>query len=469
LHSGERDDATDRRRRTERRDDAVTEPEGDPALTDDERAELERLRSLAAQRDEPAARRRRTWPRTVVGYVLVLLAALLAPLSVVAVWARSEIGDTDRYVQTVEPLASDPAVQAAVTTQLTNLVFQYLDVQSVTQQAIDAIASGDRVPPGLAARLDGLVVPITNGVRNFTQDQIGSLVRSDAFATAWVTANRAAHTAVVAALSGDTGAGVTIANNAVTVNLAPFLGEVKQRLVDQGFSLASRIPAVNAQFTIFESEDISKVQRGYDLLDKLGYWLPFIVLGLFVIGAYLVPNHRRAAIVFGLAVAVTMLIMGAALAYVRHRYLDALPPERSQEANAVLFDTIVRFLRQTLRSVALIALAVAIGAFLTGHSTTATAVRGLSNRAAGWIRVGLSRLGLRMDGVTAVVAPRASIVRAVLVVLAVVVLIFPDYLSPAYVLWTVLGLLVALFLLAILVAPEPAPRPAAAAPVPQPA
>jgi hypothetical protein len=474
LHAGydgaaRRDRCADGHRRTERRDEAVTEPDTGHTLTDGERAELERLRSQVAAREAPR-RRSRTWPRTVVGYVLVALAALLAPLSVVSVWARGQVGDTDRYVQTVAPLASDPAVQSAVTTQLTNLVFQYLDVEGVTQQAIDAIASGDRVPPALADRLDALVVPIANGVRSFTQDQIGSLVHSEAFATAWTTANRSAHSAVLAALSGDTRAGVTIADNAVTVNLAPFITQVKQQLVDSGFSLASRIPAVNAQYTLFQSDDIGKVQRAYSLLDTLGYWLPFIVLAIFVLGAYVVPHHRRAAIVFGVAVTVTMLILASALAYVRHRYLDALPPQRSREANAAVFDAIVRFLREGLRSVALVALAVAIGAFFTGHSGTATTVRGWINSGAALIRLGLARAGLRLSGVTAAVAPRAAIVRAVLVVLAVVVLIFPAYLTPSYVLWTLLGLLVALFLLAIIVAPVPEPRAAAPAQrVPQPA
>jgi hypothetical protein len=446
----------------------VTESDTGRTLTDDERIELERLRSEVASRDKPGVRSR-TWPRTVVGYVLVALAALLAPLSVVAVWAKAEVGNTDRYVETVTPLASDPAVQAAVTTQLTNLVFQYLDVQGVTQQAIDAIASAPRVPPALAGRLDALVPAITNGVKNFTEDQIGSLVRSEAFTNVWITANRTAHTAVVAALSGDTRAGVTIANNAVTVDIAPFVAQVKQQLVDSGFSLASRIPVVKAQYTLFQSNDIGKVQRAYSLLDTLGYWLPFIVLAIFVAGAYLVPNHRRAAIVFGLAVTVTMLLLGAVLAYARHRYLDGLPPERSRDANAAAFDTIVRFLKEGLRSVALIALAVAIGAFFTGHSTTATVVRGWLNRAAAFIRLGLSRAGLRMGGVTTAVAPRAPIVRAVLVVLAVVVLIFPAYLTPSYVLWTVFGLLLALFVLQILVTPEPEPRVAVTQPVPQPA
>lgn len=438
----------------------MTEP--GPALTGDERAELERLRAEVAT-GRPA-RRRRTWPRALTGYLLVALAAVLAPLSVVAVWARSEVGDTDRYVATVAPLAADPAVQAAVTTQLTNLVFQYVDLRGLTRQAVDALESGADLPPGLATRLDGLVGPIAGGVRSFTQDQIGSLVRSDTFANAWITANRVAHTAVVSALSGQTTAGVTVGNDAVTLNLSPFLDQVKQRLVAQGFTLADRVPAVNVQFTLFESEDIGKVQTAYDLLDKLGYWLPSAVLALVVLGVYLVPNHRLAAVVAGVAIFLTMLVVAGVLAYIRHRYLDSLPPERSRPANAVVFDTMVRFVRVTLRSVALVALALALGAFLTGPARTAVMLRAGATQVAAWTRLGLARLGLPMAGVTAAVTPRAAIVRTVLVVLAVVALILPAYLTPSYVLWTVLGLLVAFFLLAVLVAPAP---PAAAQPVPR--
>jgi hypothetical protein len=340
-------------------------------------------------------------------------------------------------------------------------------VKGLTQQAVDALESGANLPPALGSRLDGLVGPITSGVQNFTRDQIGSLVRSDAFAQAWATANRAAHSTVVAALTGDTPAGVTVANDTVTLDLSPFLTQVKQQLVSQGFSLADRIPAVNVQFTLIESDQIGKIQRGYDLLDKLGYWLPFVVLALVVLGAYLAPNHRLAAI---LAIFVTMLLVAGALAYIRHRYLDALPPQRSRDANAVVFDTMVRYLREGLRSVAVVALAVALGAFLTGPSRSAIVLRRWANQAAALIRLGLSRLGLRLAPVTAAVGPRATIVRAVLVVLAVVVLILPAYLTPSYALWTVLGLLVALFLLAVLVAPEPAAAPDPARdPAPQPA
>jgi hypothetical protein len=452
----------------------MTEQDPHRILTEDERAELQSLRAQVAELREQVSRvdsddggtrparpaRRRTWPRTTVGYVLIALAALLAPLSVVAVWARSQVSDTERYVQTVAPLASDPAIQAAVTTQITNLVFQYLDVQGITQQAVDAISSSGRLPPAAASRLDGLVGPITQGVRSFTQSQVSKVVQSQTFADAWASANRTAHVSLVNALTGDNSGPVKVQGDTVSIQLATLITTVKQQLVNQGFSLAQRIPAVNAEFTLFQSADIPKVQRGYRLLNTLGYWLPFIVLGLGVIGIYVVPHHRRAAIVAGLALAFAMLLVAILLALARHRYLNAVPPAQlPPDAAAVLFDTVVRFMRESLRAVALIGVILAAGAFLTGPSVTATAVRRASTWLAVATRTGLSRLGLHMPAVSNWVALRASIIRAVAVAIGVVVLILPAYLTPAFVGWVLLALLVVLFVLAVLAAPEPPRRP----------
>ncbi len=452
----------------------MTDDQQATALAEAERAELERLRLEVAQwrdgasrvdgveADRPApVRSRRTWPRTLIGYVLIGLAALLAPLAVVSVWARGQVSDTDRYVETVAPLASDPAVQQAVTTNVTTLVFQYLDVRGLTQEAIDALATSGRLPPRIADRLDALVDPITNGVYTFTEDQVGNFVRSQAFADAWASANRTAHDSLVAALRGETDGALQVEGETVSVELATVITAVKQRLLDRGFTLAERIPPVNAQFTVFESADLPKVQQGYRLLDNLGVWMPFIVLGLGVIGVYVVPRHRRAVIVAGLALFAGMLLVAVLLALARQRYLNAVPADRlPNDAAAVLFDTVIRFLREALRAIALVGIVLAAGAFLTGPSVTATATRGLLSRAAAATRSGLSRLGLRMPAVSRWVGPQARTLRAVAVAVAVVALIVPAYLTPAIVAWVVVALLAVLFVIAVLAVPEPPRRPA---------
>jgi hypothetical protein len=75
-----------------------------------------------------------------------VVGCVLAPLSVVAVWTRNQVTNTDRYVATVTPLARDPAIQNAITDQITAQVFSYIDVQGLTNQAVDALAERGLTP-----------------------------------------------------------------------------------------------------------------------------------------------------------------------------------------------------------------------------------------------------------------------------------------------------------------------------------
>src|SRR5512132_4557236 len=80
----------------------------------------------------PAGRQR--W-RTIVAVLLIVVGCVLAPLAGVAVWARNQVTNTDRYVRTVAPLARDPATQQALADQITAKIFTYIDVQGLTDQA----------------------------------------------------------------------------------------------------------------------------------------------------------------------------------------------------------------------------------------------------------------------------------------------------------------------------------------------
>ena len=97
----------------------MTRMQEEPGLTESERAELSRLRAenaaLRAQGQAAAAPRpprpggRQRW-RSIVAVLLIVLGCVLAPLAGVAVWARNQVTNTERYIRTVAPLASDPAI-----------------------------------------------------------------------------------------------------------------------------------------------------------------------------------------------------------------------------------------------------------------------------------------------------------------------------------------------------------------------
>src|SRR5262245_231968 len=374
----------------------------EPSLSEDERAELERLRAEVAElqareRDGAAPGRRaprRRW-RAIVATVLIVVACVLAPLALVAVWTNNQVSDTDRYVATVSPLADDPAIQNAIADQITAELFKYIDVEGITDTAVDALAS-QGLNPQRADQLRALVAPIADGVESFTRSQVGKVVQSDAFADAWVQANRAAHAELVKALTGEGGGAVTIENDTVNLNLAAFIQTVKEQLTAAGFDLAARIPEVQASFPLFRSAEITKVRSTFHLLDNLATWLPIIVLFLLAIGVYVAKDHRRTLVGAGLGLTAGMVVLALALALGRSAYLDAVPASvLPHDAAAVLFDTIVRFLRTGLRTVAVLGLVVAAGAFLSGGSVTAVRSRPAIVGALGWRRGGAGAAGLR--------------------------------------------------------------------------
>jgi hypothetical protein len=392
----------------------------------------------------------------VVATLLIVVACVLAPLSVVAVWTRNQVTNTDRYVATVSPLASDPAIQNAIADQITAQVFTYIDVRGLTNEVVDALATRG-LPPRLADQLQALTVPIASGVEGFTRTQVGKVVQSQAFADAWVQANRVAHDELVKALTGEGGGAITVEDNRVSVNMAPFIQTVKQQLTAAGFTLAARIPEVNASFTLFQSDSITRARSAFNLLNTLGVWLPVIVLILIVLGVYVARDHRRALVGAGLGVALGMLVLALGLAIFRSIYLNGVPADvLPHDAAAVLYDTIVRFLRAGLRTVLVLGLVVAAGAFLTGQSVTAVRTRESLARAIGWLQGGAEQAGLRTGPVGGWVHRHKRALRIGAVVAASLALVFWSRPTGKVVIGLALALLVALAIIEFLGrAPQP--------------
>ena len=88
--------------------------------------ELEAENAALARRGRRVPGRSRRPGGERIGFwvaVLLVLGMVLTPISILALFLRAEIGDTDRYVETVEPLSSDPAIQSYVADEITTQLF----------------------------------------------------------------------------------------------------------------------------------------------------------------------------------------------------------------------------------------------------------------------------------------------------------------------------------------------------------
>lgn len=436
-------------------------------LTDDERAELNRLRAEATvnrQQGEsgngqvpaaPPVKSKGRW-RSIVAVILIVVGCLLAPLSVVGIWAHNQVSNTDRYVATVTPLASDPGVQTAITDRITAEIFQYVDVAGLTNQAIDVLGR-QGLPPLVVTQLRGLAQPLQGAVENFVHGKVADVVASDQFKDAWVAANRVAHEQMVKALSGEGGEAVSVSNGTVSLNLGPFVAEAKQSLVNSGFSVAQRIPNVNPQFVLFSSRDLAKAQSAYRLLEKTATYLPIIAIALIALGVYIAKGHRRALVGAGLGLFGSMLLLGIGLAIARSIYLSHIPESVLSTTTAgSVYDTLVRFLRTGLRMVAVLGLVVAAAAFFSGKSVTAVRTREGVKSGVRWVRQRGDKAGVTTGPVGGWVYSNLKVLRIVVVSIAVLVFIFLDRPTGKDVL-IIAGCVVLVLIILELLARPPAP------------
>jgi hypothetical protein len=149
-----------------------------------------------------------------------------------------------------------------------------------------------------------------------------------------------------------------------------------------------------------------------------------------------------------------MLLLALGLAVFRSIYLDSVPSNLlPHDAAAILYDTIVRFLRAGLRTVFVLGLVVAAGAFLTGHSTTATRARQGLAGAIGWLQRGAEGAGLRTGPVGTWVQANKRLLRIGAVALVSLALVFWTRPTGKVVIGLALALLVMLAIIEFLARP----------------
>jgi hypothetical protein len=350
----------------------AVEPSTGPPLTTDERAELNRLRQeLETIRTERPTRRKFRW-RSLLATVLIVLGCVLAPVAGVSVWVNNQVSDTDRFVRTMTPLVSDPDVQNALTNRLTATVFQYVDVEGIANDAVDALAA-QGLPPRVADRLSTLTPTLASAVTGFVHDKIAELVASPAFASAWNQTITVAHRQMVTLLSGES-ASVVVRGDTVYLDLAPFIVLAKERLSDAGLTAVSLVPDVHPTVALAKADTLVRAQSAYSTLNTVADVLPWVVLLLLAVGVYLARNRFRALVGTGLGIALAMVVLGAGLLVARSLLVGAVPAAAAP-ATASGFDIIVAYLRLGLRALLVLGLVLALAGFLAGRSESAVRIR----------------------------------------------------------------------------------------------
>jgi hypothetical protein len=336
-------------------------PQGGPRDDEDEEVEalqhtVEELRkeNEALRESGHAPSRGRLWKR-IGSWVLVVLACILAVVSVLVVFVRNEVLNTDAYVSTVTPRAADPAIQAAVATRVSHRLVANTDLQQQVKGAL---------PP----RAGFLAAPITSGVESATNQITLKVVQSGRFQTFWVNANRKVHEQVVALLTGSSARALQSNNGQVTLDLSQVETQAKQALDAHGITVFDKVPnAKGPTLVLFRSTQLTKLQRLVRFLDHLALVLPLVTLLCLAGSVLLTENRRRGLMRAAAGLAVSMAVVLVVAAVLRNQYLSSLKPDQSKPAAAAVFDAMSALLLDSVRTILILAALVAVGALLAGN------------------------------------------------------------------------------------------------------
>ncbi len=385
---------------------------------------------------ETAGARRRG--HRILAAILLVIGAILTPITIAILFVHTEITDTGRYVQTVEPLADDPAVQAYIADTVTNQLFAAVDVPAYVSEVL---------PP----RAEPLVGPLTSAMRNFTHDAVLRVVESDQFKTVWVNANRVAHTALVNVLTGSKNAAVSQSSDgAVTVDLSAIGAQVEQRLESTGIKAFSKIPTdkIAGQVTLFKSKDLYRARRAVGFLDRVAFLLPFVVLACFGGAILLSRNRRRGFIAAAFAFTLGALVLAIGLALGRGIYLDAATSGGfPRDAAATIYDDLVRLLHTSLRAVLAFSIVMVIAAVFSGPSRLAVWFRYRVRRTVSWAGGETDRAGWGLLGSIGLIERNKRVLRIVVAVAAFAILFFWNRPTPMVIFWIAVCTLIVLALI----------------------
>ncbi|MGC0366293.1 hypothetical protein ABH922_004277 [Rhodococcus sp. 27YEA15] len=314
----------------------------------------------------------RTSVRWTFSALFLLLTALGSAVAAVALFVHIQVNDTDAYVATVAPLASDPAVQSAVADRLTEAVTERLDLDHLITDALGTVAN----LPGVSDRITGLAPVLTRQTEGYVREVALAVVSDDRFASVWTAINREAHSRFADSVTGRATDGIVRVDDtgSVTVSLGPVMTELRSLLRDRGFTPADRLPALDPQFEILQSDELAKAQDLSNALDRVATWLPLVTVVFAVAALLLAPNRLRAVSLLGLVTALTSIAALTALAVVRRVHLQNLDIP-TPEAAAAVFGTLTAPLVASIRVLLACGVGVAVIGYLAGGSRSATRMR----------------------------------------------------------------------------------------------
>ena len=332
-----------------------------------------------AAADRPTKKRRHL-PRRISAWVLVVLASLLIPVSIISVWAIRTVTDTNQYVATMAPLARNEVIVQHLATKATDELFSTHIVEN-------------KVTAALPAKAKPIVPAIMNELQGYVHQLALKVFESPKFGTLWDTLNRHTHDAVVDVLTGKQSPlqQKVEKGGSIVLNVSPQLNTLINQLNDRGVTLFNPLKPILSKseglgVTIVSKQQVSKFSGWFNLVVKLKWIVPAVALALAALALIVAVERRKTLLRLALGVALVTLLVLAGFSLGRITFLNqASGHSFNRQVAGAVWDTLLRFLKTNLRWTVLASVLVAIGAWLAGPARYAVWIRSTCAKGGRWV------------------------------------------------------------------------------------
>ncbi len=242
----------------------------------------------------------------ITAWVLLAVAGVLLPVSLIARWGEHTLVDTSAYLDTVGPLAADPVVRQALSDELTRRLTEKADVAPLVEALAPERPLVQQVlTPSLQAVVEGA---IARGV-----DRV---IDSPILDEAWRAANEVAQRALIRVLTADGGAAVSMEGEQVILDTGDLFVVVRDALVERGLGFVEGVqppPVVDRQIVLLESEQLATARTVYAFAQPIARFLVFVVIAMLLAAVALAPRRRSMVTATGVVVMIAGGVIWLAL------------------------------------------------------------------------------------------------------------------------------------------------------------
>ena len=384
--------------------------------------------------------KRRIGARSIAALLVLILGVGLLPLGTITYWGHRTVTDTERYLETMQPLAYDEDVQDSLSVFLTEKIEEQVDPEALVNQLFAGLIEQY---PALKA-----LVPVVSGAMDSLIAQVvDRLVRSDQFKQLWDLANTAAQKGLMAILEGRDDGPVSLQGDAVVLDISSIIDQVKQGLVDRGFAAAANInvPEADRQIVLLEAPQLAQIRTIYSLTSPIAVALFFFAILLLVLAVVLARRRPRMVAWAGGGAAAGGLVLIVGLGIGETVFVNTLEGTPFEKASQTFYDQLLKFLYNGAYAIVVLGIIVlAVGLYLCG-ARWAVELRAAVNNLADDVARNIPAGPITSSGAS--VAAHARWLRVGVGVIFTIIVVIGSDLSVARTIWAAL---IALVLLAVI-------------------